>query len=290
MWHDDVHHHQVWLKGLTHFYSFGAILSLTHNRIPSLSQRAAQDLSNERGVIYDQDSNTHRFEYINLFSLSQGYFENMDFNALINDLVLFLTSLSGLSAYAVILGLLLLCGLGLPLPEDVTLVSAGILAGMGNIHLSGALVAGFVGVLIGDAFLFTIGRTYGRRVFEWPVFRRVFTPKRVALAERKILSNSRFICFTARFLPGLRSPIYLTAGTLGVRPLIFYGLDGLAALISVPVWVLLGWWFGQNIDAALEFASSLQKWVLLGVVGLIIGYIAIKFVLKKRREKLSGLT
>jgi membrane protein DedA with SNARE-associated domain len=68
----------------------------------------------------------------------------------------------------------------------------------------------------------------------------------------------------------------------------FYGLERLAALISVPVWVLLGWWFGQNIDAALAFAASLQKWVLLGVVVVIFGYVGGKMLLKKRREKLSG--
>lgn len=201
----------------------------------------------------------------------------------INELVLFLTTLSGLKAYAVILGLLLICGLGVPLPEDITLVSAGILAGMGNISLAGALIAGFVGVMIGDAFLFTIGRLYGRRVFQLPVFNKVFTPSRIALAEEKILSNSQFICFTARFLPGLRSPIYLTSGILGVRPIVFYGLDGFAALISVPVWVILGWWFGQNIDGALELARSMQKWVLLGVVVLILGYIGFKFWRKKQQ-------
>lgn len=209
----------------------------------------------------------------------------MDIHSLINSLVVFLTGLTGLTAYAVILGLLLICGLGVPIPEDITLVSAGLLAGMGNISLPGALVAGFIGVLMGDAFLFTMGRVYGRRVFKLPLFRSVFTPARIALAEEKILANSQFICFTARFLPGLRSPIYLTAGILGVRPVIFYGLDGLAALISVPIWVVMGWWFGQNIDAAIEFARSMQKWVLLGVVMLIISYVGFKYFMKKRRQK-----
>lgn len=212
----------------------------------------------------------------------------MELHTLINTLVVFLTGLTGLKAYAVVLGLLLICGLGVPIPEDITLVSAGLLAGMGNISLPGALIAGFVGVMAGDAFLFTMGRIYGRRVFQLPVFRTIFTPSRIAMAEEKILANSQFICFTARFLPGLRSPIYLTAGILGVRPIIFYGLDGIAALISVPIWVVMGWWFGQNIDAALVFARSMQKWVLLGVVILISGYIGIKYLIKKRQKPVSS--
>lgn len=210
----------------------------------------------------------------------------MDIHAFATKLVAFLAGLSGLTAYAVILGVLLACGLGVPVPEDVTLISAGILAGMGNISLPGALIAGFVGVMAGDAILFTVGRMYGHRVLKLPVFRKVFTPERIALAERKVLSNSQFICFTARFLPGLRSPIYLSAGMLGVRPLIFYGLDGLAALISVPVWVVGGWWFGQRIDEALAFAKSMQTWIVVAVALLIFLYVGFK-VFRRRQRKLQ---
>ncbi|MCB0408059.1 MAG: hypothetical protein KDD34_07645, partial [Bdellovibrionales bacterium] len=112
----------------------------------------------------------------------------MELHSIISQFVTLLTSLSGLTAYAVIFGLLLICGLGVPIPEDITLVTAGILAGMGNISLPGALIAGFIGVLIGDAFLFTMGRLYGRKVFSLPLFRSIFTPSRLALAEEKILA------------------------------------------------------------------------------------------------------
>jgi len=208
----------------------------------------------------------------------------MDLSALVDQFVTFITALSGLKAYAMILGVLLACGLGVPIPEDITLVSAGILAGIGNISLPGALLAGLIGVLIGDAFLFTLGRVYGRRVFKLPIFRVIFTPPRIAIAEKKVLENSRFICFTARFLPGLRSPVFLMSGVLGVRPAVFYGLDGFAALISVPIWVLIGWWFGQNIDAALAFAENMQKWVVSGLIVLVVGYISFKRLRKKKAK------
>lgn len=69
-------------------------------------------------------------------------------------LLSFLSGFSGPMAYTVILGVLLACGLGVPIPEDITLIGAGLLAGLGKISLAGALIAGFIGVLIGDAFLF----------------------------------------------------------------------------------------------------------------------------------------
>ena len=199
-------------------------------------------------------------------------------------LINFLSGFSGLTAYGAILGVLLVCGLGVPIPEDITLISAGILAALGNISLAGALIAGFVGVLIGDCILFYIGRKFGYRVFSMPIARKIFSEKQILLARQKVLSNSKLICFTARFLPGLRAPIYLTAGIMGVKPLVFLSLDGLAALLSVPVWVLVGWYLGDNLDQTLAFAFKAQKYILLTIVVAILLYIWWR-ARKKRKEQ-----
>ncbi len=61
-------------------------------------------------------------------------------------------------------------------------------------------------------------------------------------------------------------------------PLIFFLLDGFAALISVPFWVIVGWWFGMNMDEALYIAQQLQLYIILGLV-LFIG----TYVLYRRR-------
>jgi membrane protein DedA with SNARE-associated domain len=201
-------------------------------------------------------------------------------------LVTFLSGFSGLTAYGAIFGILLACGMGVPIPEDITLIAAGILAAIGSISYWGAMAAGFFGVLIGDCFLFMLGRKYGYRVFSLPGFRTVFTERRVLLARQKVLNNSKFICFTARFLPGLRAPIYLTAGIMGVRPLVFLTLDGLAALISVPIWVHMGFLFGENMDKALETAIRAQKYIVGGVVLVILFYVWWRIRAKRREEAL----
>lgn len=199
-------------------------------------------------------------------------------------LLAFLSGFSGVTAYAVILGVLLACGLGVPIPEDITLIAAGILAGLDKISLAGAIIAGFVGVMAGDAFLFFVGRKYGRRVFTLPVFRKIFTPQRIQLAEIKIQENAKFVCFTARFLPGLRSPIYLTSGIMGVKPALFFALDGFAALISVPVWVVGGWYFAKNLDEALAFAQAAHKYLFLGIGLLIATYVGYKYYKAKKQK------
>jgi len=191
-----------------------------------------------------------------------------------------LSELDGVTAYGAIVGLLLICGLGVPLPEDITLISAGILSALGSVTLPGAIAAGFFGVIVGDAFMFTLGRVYGRRAFKLPIIRTIMTPKRIAMAERKVIRNSKFICFTARFLPGLRSPIFLTSGILGVRAITFFLLDGFAAMISVPLWILAGGWFGENLEDALKLAERAQL-LLLAVIATAIG----TYVWYRRQKK-----
>lgn len=205
-------------------------------------------------------------------------------------LIMFLSGFSGIKAYAVILGVLLVCGLGVPLPEDITLIAAGILAALKSISLPGAMIVGFVGVLTGDCILFFIGRKFGYKVFQLPVFKKIFNEKRIQLARQKVLTNSKFICFTARFLPGLRAPIYLTAGVMGVNPLTFLFLDGIAALISVPIWVYFGWYFGNNLDTALSVAIRAQKYIFIGVAVAIVIYIWTRHIMAKKEAELLQKT
>jgi membrane protein DedA with SNARE-associated domain len=73
------------------------------------------------------------------------------------------------------------------------------------------------------------------------------------------------------------------AGSMGVRPIVFYGLDGLAALISVPVWVFIGRWFGENLDYALKVAQRVQLSVFVGVALLIAGYFIFKRYKRNQR-------
>ncbi|OFZ19462.1 MAG: hypothetical protein A2Z20_05415 [Bdellovibrionales bacterium RBG_16_40_8] len=199
---------------------------------------------------------------------------------------MYLSGFSGATAYAAILGILLVCGLGVPLPEDITLIAAGILAALNSISFLGATLVGFVGVLLGDCILFFLGRKFGYRVFKLPLFRSFFTERRIQLSRQKVLSNSKFICFTARFLPGLRAPIFLTAGIMGVSPLVFILLDSIAALISVPIWVYFGWYFGSNLDYTLRLAIQAQKYVIISVLLVVTIYIWIRRRAKRKENEL----
>jgi len=196
---------------------------------------------------------------------------------------LLLIGLTGFQAYVVILGVLFACGLGIPIPEDITLFAAGFLAFKGTISLTGAILIGVIGVLVGDTFLYTIGRIFGRRVFTWPYFKRIFTESRIKRAEKKIQERGRLISFTARFLPGIRAPIYLTSGILRIPFSVFLGMDALAAMISVPVWVCLAYFLGDKIEMLFEIARRAKYAAVIGLILLVILYLIFLKIQKNRQ-------
>ena len=166
---------------------------------------------------------------------------------------------------------LLLCGAGAPLPEDITLVAGGVITGLGygNVHVMFGVA--MVGVLIGDAGMFLLGHHYGARILKWRLVAWLLTPARYARVQEKFERYGNRLMFFARFLPGMRTAVYITAGTTHrVSFLRFLLLDGAAALISVPFWVYLGYFGADKRDWLLLWIRRGQSslWVLGGLLVL----------------------
>lgn len=175
--------------------------------------------------------------------------------------------------YAAVFFVLVLCGFGIPIPEDVTLVAGGVISGLGftNVHIMA--IIGLLGVLVGDGIMFLLGRFYGERILRFKPVARLMPPKRYAQVQQKFAQYGNRVLFVARFLPGLRSPIYLTAGMSGrVSFWQWLMMDGFAALISVPFWVYLGNYGAENKDWLMQQVHRFQNglFVLLGIGATII--------------------
>src|SRR5262252_8650389 len=81
--------------------------------------------------------------------------------------------------YPAILAILLLCGLGLPIPEEVTLIGSGYLAHLGVFDWRVASVVCVLGILLGDTVVYGLGRRFGNSVLRLPVIRHELTPARL---------------------------------------------------------------------------------------------------------------
>ena len=92
-------------------------------------------------------------------------------------------------------------------------------------------------MLAGDTIAFFFGRRYGRRVLASNLARRYFTPRRQLRTRAYFRKFGSKVILVGRFTPGLRFTIFFTAGTLHVRPAVFFIYDFVAAAFSVPVLV-----------------------------------------------------
>lgn len=192
--------------------------------------------------------------------------------------------------YAAVFGILILCGFGLPVPEDITLVSGGVISGLGFANPHTMVVVGMAGVLIGDSTMFILGRVFGYRIQRIRIFRRILSPRRFSQIQRKFKQYGLSLLFVARFLPGLRSPIFLVAGmSRRISYLTFIMMDGIAALISVPVWIYLGYFFADNLDQLMKYVGDVQKMIYLAL-GLLFAIILIVYLKKRFHHKLKAFT
>ena len=152
----------------------------------------------------------------------------------------------------------MLCGLGLPIPEDISLISAGYMAHLGVVNVHTAFVVCLAAVLGGDALAFFLGRLFGRRVLGWGPAQRLFTARKQLRVRAYFRKYGSKVIFIGRFLPGLRFSIFFSAGTLHVRPAVFLIYDTLAALLSVPFLVYLAWGFGEHIDHVIALGPPVR--------------------------------
>lgn len=183
---------------------------------------------------------------------------------------------------------LLLCGLGLPIPEDIVLIAAGVLGeseGRSWIEVSALMYAGVLG---GDCITFFAGRHVGGWVLTSRWFQRIVSPGKQARVADFFDRYGAMGLFIGRFLPGLRAPIYFSAGSMKVPFWKMLFFDGLAALISVPVFVWLGHWLWANFQDDLEqFNRTLSKsqgyalWAGLAIIAITLAV----FVVWLRRRK-----
>ncbi len=200
------------------------------------------------------------------------------------DLFGFLSDLFLTHGYLAVFVVLLLCGLGLPIPEELTLVGSGLVVYEGRANLYAMMGVTVVGILAGDALLMILGRRYGPQLLQKPLFRRLLHAERMSKVQQQFDRHGVKAVFFARFFAGIRACVYFTAGTLGMRFRTFLLLDLAGALLSAPISVWLGFRFGGEISRALGVLKQFEH-VLVALVLLFVAWTIGRWVWRRRRRK-----
>jgi membrane protein DedA with SNARE-associated domain len=153
-------------------------------------------------------------------------------------------------------------------------------AGGGMGVLPASLACG-VFVLMRDGFVFWLGYKYGVELLDKPWARRIVRRELVEKFRDRVQKNEKAVVFSGRFMPGLRGPVFFAAGTARVSPISFVVVDTFAALISVPIWVWLGFMFADNYDQ-LTAAARHFRVGLLGTAAVVLLVVLFR-ILRKRR-------
>lgn len=167
-------------------------------------------------------------------------------------------------------GLLLFCatsGILMPLPEDFSLIYAGVRLKGGQFAWLPTLTAAVVGVGIRDLFAFLVGKTLGGWLLHHGLVRRLVGSRRLDRAEAMLRDHGPSAVLMGRFFVGFRATVFMAAGATGVSLRQFALWDGLGLLVAVPATVVLGYVFGEPL-------ADLSFWLVqraqLVVVGLLV--------------------
>lgn len=194
--------------------------------------------------------------------------------------------------YAIVSLMMLLSSFGLPLPEEVTIITLGLVVHMGKfpenypppsgvaiqpLNIVTAMFVCFFAVIISDFIVYMLGRKFGTSPWMHKFFKR-FLGEHSLEKSRTMIHKHRFLVPAIfRFTPGVRFPGHLSCGMMGISPWTFLAADGLAALVSVPTQVYLFAHYGEVILSTIKTIKHYALIIALVAGGL---YIAVK--VKKR--------
>ncbi len=168
--------------------------------------------------------------------------------------------------YLSLLGLLLAGAVGLPVPEDLPILLAGVLIHNDRVDPFTCFVICYFGILIGDLFIYFVGAKFGPSLFKMKWFQARFKQSKISHIRLNLEKRSYWMILLARHLFYLRTVTFLTCGAVRMRLSKFLLADALAGLISLPIMMWLGYQFSNHFDTLVSFFSQFK--LLTGVIAL----------------------
>ena len=195
-----------------------------------------------------------------------------------------LQTIPPLAVYLVVGAIIGIESLGIPLPGEIALVSAALLASRHTLDINpvGVGAAATIGAIIGDTIGYSIGRRFGMTLFErlGNRFPKHFGPGHVALAKRLFTRWGVWAVFFGRFIALLRILAGPLAGALKMPYRHFLAANASGGLIWAGGTTAVVYYAGL----AAERWLSRFSWIAL-VVAVLVG-IGMTLLLRERTSRL----
>lgn len=176
---------------------------------------------------------------------------------------------------------------GIPVPGETVLLIGAVLAGHGHLHASGVAVAGVLGATLGDNTGYYVGRRWGRRLIGTAPLRRIYDPRRLAVAERFFERHGWTAVFFGRFVAILRIFAGPLAGLHHMPWRTFLLSNAAGAVVWVAAVVTAGLLVGGNLDRIVSLVSR-GGYVALGLAVVAVAALIVWRVVRGHRELEQG--
>ena len=186
--------------------------------------------------------------------------------------------------YLALFTLLLLGGIGIPVPEDTTLILSGFLISQELMRPVPAAAVAYAGLLIADSLLYSFGRRFGRAVVEHRRFRRFLPPDKLAELEVRFRKKGALLILFGRYFAGLRLQLFLASGILRMPYGKFLAADALAALVTVTVMIGIGYVGGNSLEVIMKDVSRVEHVAVVAVLGAVTVFLLIRYFRRKGRK------
>jgi membrane protein DedA with SNARE-associated domain len=195
-----------------------------------------------------------------------------------------LQTIPPLAVYLVVGAVIGIESLGIPLPGEIALVSAALLASRHTLDINPVAVgaAATIGAVIGDTIGYSVGRKFGMSLFErlGNRFPKHFGPGHVALAKHLFARWGVWAVFFGRFIALLRIFAGPLAGALKMRYRHFLAANASGGLLWAGGTTAVVYYAGL----AAERWLSRFSWIAL-VIAVLIG-IGMTLLLRERTSRL----
>jgi membrane protein DedA with SNARE-associated domain len=184
--------------------------------------------------------------------------------------------------YAVLVAWVFAEQIGLPVPSLPILLAAGALAGSGQFNFAGSIFLSVFACLLADSIWYGLGRVRGIKVLQILCKISLEPDSCVRRTEGVFARQGARSLVFAKFVPGLGTVAPPLAGIFHMRPSRFLLFDTFGALLWSGLYVGLGYIFSGEIERIAEHAFHLGGGLGVLVVGVLVAYIAYKFIARQR--------
>ncbi len=162
---------------------------------------------------------------------------------------------------------------GIPFPSEVIMPFAGFLAAQGHINLTGAILAGTLGNVVGSLVAYGLAARFGRPLLLGPGRRIGIRESHLDLADRWFERHGLLAVLVGRVLPVVRTYISFPAGLARVPLVPFTLLTFIGALPWCIALAAGGYAVGANYDKISGPITIVAIILAVVVVGVVIGWL-----------------